>query len=171
MVIWSKSLLYRSKTTIFKVPALNKLRKKRRKNRKKSMRICTRKIEAKKSHKNRFWEALGLHLGGVGGGLGPLLGALGRLLVVFWSFEIEFFPSIGPRWAPRGLLDRFWVDFGRILGGFGRVLGGIWDDFWFDFGKVLRNEGEPALNLNSTLHVKVEFPLLEFFYVRTPVLS
>ena len=131
MEIWSKSLFYHSKTTIFKVSALNKLRKKRRKYRKKTMRICNRKIEAKKSHKNRFWEALGLHLGGVGNGLGPLLGALGRLLAVFWSFKIELFPSIGPRWAPRGLLDRFWVDFGRISRGFGKVWGGIWEDFWF----------------------------------------
>ena len=130
IMILSKSLFYHSKTTIFKVLALNKLRKKRRKYRKKTMRICNRKIEAKKSHKNRFWEALGLHLGGVGNGLGPLLGALGRLLVVFWSFKIELFPSIGPRWAPRGLLDRFWVDLGRILGRFGKVLGRIWEDFW-----------------------------------------
>ena len=74
-----------------------------------------------KSHKNRFWEGLGLHLGRVWDGLGPLLGALGRFLAVFGAFEIKLFPSIGPRWAPRGLLERFWVDFGRNLQDFGRI--------------------------------------------------
>ena len=130
MEIWSKSLFYHSKTITFKVSALNKSRKKRQQNRKKSMRTCTRKIRSKKSHTNRFGEALGLHLGGVWDGLGPHLGALGRLLAVFLAFKVELFSSIGPRWAPKGLLDRIWVDLGRILGGFGKVWGGIWEDFW-----------------------------------------
>ena len=30
-------------------------------------------------------------------GLGPLLGALGRFLAVFWTFKIELFSSMGPR--------------------------------------------------------------------------
>ena len=74
------------------------------------MQILSWKKDVQKSHKNRFSEGLGLHFGGVWDGLGLLLGALGRLLAVFWTFKIELFFSIGPRWAPRGLLDRCWVD-------------------------------------------------------------
>ena len=43
------------------------------------MQIWNGKTKAKKSPKNRIWEGLGLHLGGVWHGLGRLLGALGRL--------------------------------------------------------------------------------------------
>ena len=53
------------------------------------MQIQNGKTKAKKSMKNRFWEGLGLHLGGVWGSLGLLLGALGRFLAVFGAFEIE----------------------------------------------------------------------------------
>ena len=66
------------------------------------MQIWSWKIKAERSHKNQIWEGLGLHLGGVWHGLGRLLGALGRLLAVFWVFKIELFSSMGPRWAPRG---------------------------------------------------------------------
>ena len=97
------------------------------------MQILTSKKIIQKSHKNRFWEGLGPHLGGVWDGLGPLLGALGRLLAVFWTFKIELFSSMGPRWAPRGLLDRFWVDLGRDLGGFWEDLGGSGEEF----GRIL----------------------------------
>ena len=72
-------------------------------------------------------------------GLGPHLGALGRLLVVFWTFKIQFFSGIGPRWAPRGLLNRFWVDLGKDWGGFLEHLGGFGEDFPLflaAFGKV-----------------------------------
>ena len=57
-------------------------------------------------------------MGGIWDDLGPLLGALGRFLAVFWAFEIKLFPRIGPRWGPRGLLERFWIDLGRNLGRF-----------------------------------------------------
>ena len=78
-----------------------------------------------------------LGLSGIGWeGLGILLGAFGRLLVVFWTFELELFSSVGPTWAPKGLLDSFWVDLGRNLErfwqdleGFGMLLGWIWMDF------------------------------------------
>ena len=76
-----------------------------------------------KSHKNRFWEGLGPHLGRVWGGLGPLLGALGPLLFVFWTFKILLFSNMGPTWAPRGPLDRFWEGLGRIWVRFGDGLG------------------------------------------------
>ena len=68
-------------------------------------------------------------MGGLWAGLGPLMGALGRLLAVFWTFKIKLFLSIGPRWVPRGLLDRFWVDLGRDLGGFGEDLGRFGEEF------------------------------------------
>ena len=47
------------------------------------------------------------HLGGGWGGLGPPLDAFGCLLAVFWMFKIDLLLSIGPKWAPRGLLDEF----------------------------------------------------------------
>ena len=40
-------------------------------------------------------------------GFGILLGAFGRLLVVFCTFLLNLFSSVGPRWAPKGLLDSF----------------------------------------------------------------
>ena len=89
------------------------------------MPIWGRKIKGEKSHKNRFGEGLGLHLGGVWGDLGRLLGALGRLLAILGAFKIELFFNIGPRWSPRGLLDRFGV-----------LLGGSWASF-FALGRFL----------------------------------
>ena len=68
-------------------------------------------------------------MGRVWDGLGPLLGALGRLLAVFWAFKVELFSSMGPRWAPRGLLDRFWIDLGRDLGGSWEDLGRSGEEF------------------------------------------
>jgi len=67
-------------------------------------------------------------LGRVWDGPGPLLGALGRLLAVFGTFKVELFSSMGPRWALRGLLDRFWVDLGRHLGGFWEDLGRLGEE-------------------------------------------
>ena len=79
-------------------------------------------------------------MGRVWDGLGPLLGALGRLLAVFWTFKVELFSSMSPRWALRGLswalrglLDRFWVDLGRDLEPFWEDLG----RFEQEFGKIL----------------------------------
>ena len=68
-------------------------------------------------------------MGGVGEALGRLLGTLGRLLAVLGAFKIQLLQTIGSRWAPRDLLDRFWVDLGRAWGGFGRGLGKDLDDF------------------------------------------
>ena len=73
-------------------------------------------------------------MGGLWDGLGPLWGALGPFFSVFWTLKIDHFSSMGPRWAPRGFLDGFWMHFDwiwRALGafweGFGRVLAGVWD--------------------------------------------
>ena len=85
---------------------------------------------------------LGLHLGGVWDGLGRLLGTFGRFWTVFLVFYIDLFSSIGLRWGPRGLLDQFWVDFGRSWEGFGRILQG----FWEGFGSFLEFYGAPALS-------------------------
>ena len=101
-----------------------------------------------KSVKNWIWKGLGLHLGGVWGALGRLLGALGGFLGGFWAFKIEFFFSIGPRWAPRGNLERFLIDFGRLWGGFGEALGRDLGEFarirlfWAGCGQILGMLGQ-----------------------------
>ena len=92
------------------------------------MQIWDAKKEGPKWLQNWIWEGLGFRLGRVWGGLGPLLGALGRFLVVFWTFKIELFLSIGPNLAPKGLLDRFWVDLERIWAGFAHVWGRFWEN-------------------------------------------
>ena len=65
-------------------------------------------------------------MGGGWDGLGPHLDALGQLLVGFWAFETHLFSSLGPKWALRGLLDRFGLDFD----GYGEALGSVWGGFW-----------------------------------------
>ena len=89
------------------------------------MEISSWKINTKRSHKDRIWEGLGLHLGRVWDALGRLLVALVRLLAVFWAFKIKLFLSIGPRLAPKGLLDRFRVDLERVWEGDGGIFGGF----------------------------------------------
>ena len=82
---------------------------------------------ARSGGKNRskieFGGGLGFHLGKVWEGLQRLLGALRRLLPCFEAFKLVSFSSVGPRWAPRGLLDRFWIDFDRVLVRFWAGLG------------------------------------------------
>ena len=67
---------------------------------------CTEKKHPKSNKK--------FHLGGGWGGLGPPLGAFGRLpedkKTTFWEDKC-FLPT---KWAPKGLLDAF----GVALGGF-----------------------------------------------------
>ena len=89
----------------------------------KSMQIWNWKKTTKNCLKILIWEGLGPHLGRVWDGLGPLLGALGPLLFVFWTFKISLFSNMGPTWAPRGPLDRFWEGLGRIWVRFGDGLG------------------------------------------------
>ena len=90
------------------------------------------KIIAEKSHKNWIWEGLGLDLGVVWDGLELLLDALGSFFAVSLAFKIELFSNMDPRWAPKGLLDGFGIDFGESGEGFGR----FWANFWMDFGKI-----------------------------------
>ena len=73
-------------------------------------------------------EGLGLHLGRIWDALGRLLDALGRLLMAFWSLKSELFASMGPRWNPGRLLNRFGLNFGKVLDGFWQIVEGIWED-------------------------------------------
>ena len=79
------------------------------------------------------WRRFGRLLGFQVGAMLAILDALGRFLAAFWTFGIQLFLSMGPRQAPKGLLDRFWTDFGRIW----EALGRIWANFWKDFGQIL----------------------------------
>ena len=110
------------------------------------MQIWNKEKSPQPSLKNRFWERLGLHLEGGWDALGPVLGALGRFLVVFLAFKINLFSSMGPRWAPASHLDRFWVVLewfgegsGRVLGGFGPIFGGILERFGEESGRQRQN--------------------------------
>ena len=98
--------------------------------------------------KNRYqirFERLG---GSIWKGLGTVWGVFWALLGVFWRFSWTFgintFGNIGPRWALRACWDRFWDGFGWVWegfgqgsGGFGRVLGPIWEVWGRVFGSDL----------------------------------
>ena len=65
-----------------------------------------------------FWE-----------GFGTIWAALWAFLDAFWSFfwcsMRNFFQTcvnMGPRWVPRGLWHRFWVDFRRFWKGYGEFV-------------------------------------------------
>ena len=83
----------------------------------------------KKAPKNLILEGVRLNLGRVWDALGSLVVTFGRILTLFWTFKIISCKNIGPRWAPRGLLDGFSVALGGSWDGLGRVCGGIWKDF------------------------------------------
>ena len=80
------------------------------------MQIWNGKNSAPKLLKNWLWGSLGLHLGGVWGVLGPLLGALGgslgalgALLGLSWDALGTLLGLLGASWAPLGrLLDATW---------------------------------------------------------------
>ena len=87
---------------------------------------------------------IGLHLGRGWDAPGRLLVALGRFLSISGAFKIELVQNINPKLAPRRLLDRFWVNIAKDLGGFredlGRSwedLGQFWDGFWTNWGENL----------------------------------
>ena len=78
------------------------------------MKILHKQNNVQKSLKNWFGEGLGLHLGGVWDGLGPLLGALGRLLDASWALKSQQYHDTSD-------FFRFLVDLGKDFGGFGKV--------------------------------------------------
>ena len=85
-----------------------------------------------------IWEGVGT----VWGLFGPLLGDFCSIL---WTFNIELFSSMAPRWAPRGLLGRVWEGLGRIWGGFGEGLGRNlegFERFGAGCGQILRAFGK-----------------------------
>ena len=63
-------------------------------------------------------------MGSLWEGFGVVLGLLWVLLAVFWPFKIELLSGIGPKWAPRWLLEGFGIHLGTDLGGFEEDLGG-----------------------------------------------
>ena len=127
-------------------------------------------MQTKKSPKNWVLGSIWEGVGALGAVFWPLLGA-------FWPFFGRSESHLFKAWAQDGPQEAFWVDFGLILKGFGRVLRAFWEHFGrflkrfcFDFGKVLIYEGELVLHFNSTLHAKVWLTLFEFFCVGTPAL-
>ena len=69
-----------------------------------------------------------------------------------------------PKWAPRRLLDRFWIDFakgleisgrfGKVLGGFGPILKWILDELGGESGRAmtdLKKAGAESLNRTPAL--------------------
>ena len=90
------------------------------------------------------WAPFGRGLGQSGASFGhswALLGHLGRVrdraFITSWS-------HMGPRWAPRGLLSRFWSiwdefgeGLGRIWEGLGRILANLGMDFGKIWGRIL----------------------------------
>ena len=107
---------------------------------------------------SKLW--FGRVLGSIWGGFGTVLGLFWALLGAFGPFfrcsKINFFQtcaSMGPRWAPRGLWDRFWADFSWIWGRFGKGLERNLEEFWaFEqvmgrFGKCLASFGPAVAKL------------------------
>ena len=89
---------------------------------------------------------LKMDLGGSWAPFGKGLGRSGPSFGHFWMLFGNFlevlsppFSSIGQGWGPGGLLDRFWVDFGRFWEGLGRILGGFGHNFdrFFSFSASL----------------------------------
>ena len=119
--------------------SLEQIAKNRQQIVKKTEKLKSWKIHAQKSLQTRLWDGLGLDLGGFWGALGRLLRALGHFLSVFWAFKIELRSRIRPRWDPRGLLDRFWMNVGRFWGDFEVGLGGNlgeFGNFWSGRGQI-----------------------------------
>ena len=85
------------------------------------MQMWNRKKEASKSLKNRFGESFGLHLGG----FGTVWGLSWALLGASWLFFGRSKSGFVKGFVQDGLQEAFWIDFGSLWEGFGRVLGGF----------------------------------------------
>ena len=98
----------------------------------------------KKCWKTWFGKVLGLHLGRVWDALGCLGATFGRILNICWAFQLISFKNMGPRWAPRGLLNCFWIHFWEVSDLFWILLGAVGRFFWpsnLNFYKALVQHG------------------------------
>jgi len=118
-----------------------------KKKRQKNNGISARDGTLKKSTKKSIWAPPGLHLGSIWEGFGTVWGVSGALWGASWpifgrskSIFFQAWVQDGPEKVFFRLLKRFWRDFG----GFGKDLGGSWEDFgqfldgfWKDLGQNL----------------------------------
>ena len=74
-------------------------------------------LEGLELHLERIWDALGRSWASSWRSWTPL--------GCFLDVQNPIFLGIGPRWAPRGLLNRFGVDLGKDWGGFLEHLDGF----------------------------------------------
>ena len=63
-------------------------------------------------------------------GVGTVWGLFGPLLGDFCSYFGRSKYSFFQAWLQDGLQKAFWVEFGRVLGGFGEDLGKVWAEIW-----------------------------------------
>ena len=106
------------------------------------MQICDppQKKQTQKALKNLIRGRLGLHLGGFGGSFGKGLEALGA----FWVVLEAPFSCLYLQWSSEMLLEPSGLDFGSILMDLGRILGGFWKDFgkvWEECASILGDSG------------------------------
>ena len=65
-------------------------------------------------------------LSGFEGGWGMVLEPFGASWTFFWPYFLLLVSRMVSKGALGGLWAQFWFDFGSILRGLGRVLGGFW---------------------------------------------
>ena len=69
-------------------------------------------------------------MGSIWEGLGEVLGGIWRLLGPLGSSLELFFSCLYLQWSSKVVLEASGLDFGSILGCFGRILGGFGECFW-----------------------------------------
>ena len=101
-------------------------------------------------------------MGSIWEAVGAVWGVFLALLAAFWPFFCSSKLNFLQAWGQDEVQKVFWVNFGWIFEGFGKILGRFWGSFgrflewfWFDFGKDLIYEGGLILNLKSSLHAEV----------------
>ena len=86
--------------------------------------------------KKCLWEGPGRHLNMVWGALRRLVAALGRFWAISSAFKPELLQSIGPKWAPRGLLEGFGIHLGTDLERIWEGVEGIFLHFWMHAKRI-----------------------------------
>ena len=84
---------------------------------------------------------LGRVLGSIWEGFGVVLGFLWVLLAASWPLFERSKSNFFQAFAQNGLQEGFWMDFGSLCEGFGRVWGGFVEKFWEDFGLLEHTVG------------------------------